>query len=270
MSFDPQDPEFEYLAVDRKKLMREQTQTFDGKKACWVPDPKNRFAAAEIQSTKGEEITVKLNDTNETKTFKKDDIQQMNPPKFEKIEDMANLTYLNEASVLSNLKNRYVAGLIYTYSGLFCVAINPYRRLPIYTMSLIMKYRGKRRIEMPPHLFSIADNAYQYMLQDRENQSMLITGESGAGKTENTKKVIQYFAHVAASAHKDKAEEEEEKKKEKKVEIRTYPECPLNVTARCVTSPYLKLESPPCSHITSFTAFLSFTNWYFVCHLHQR
>ncbi|XP_076442418.1 myosin heavy chain, striated muscle-like isoform X7 [Babylonia areolata] len=198
-AYDPNDEDFKYLAVDRKKMMKEQTQTFDGKKNCWVPDEKEGFAAAEIQSTKGEEITVKLVKNNETKTFKKDDIQQMNPPKFEKIEDMANMTYLNEASVLYNLKSRYSAGMIYTYSGLFCVAVNPYRRLPIYTQSVIDKYRGKRRTEMPPHLFSIADNAYQYMLQDRENQSMLITGESGAGKTESTKKVIMYFAHVAAN-----------------------------------------------------------------------
>ncbi|PVD39526.1 hypothetical protein C0Q70_02160 [Pomacea canaliculata] len=111
--FDPTDPDFEYLAVDRKKLLREQTQTFDGKKNCWVPDDKEGFLAAEIQSTKGDEITVKLVKNNETKTFKKDDIQQMNPPKFEKIEDMANMTYLNEASVLHNLKTRYSAGLIY-------------------------------------------------------------------------------------------------------------------------------------------------------------
>merc|ERR1711936_341195 len=155
---------------------------FDGKKACWVPDPTDGFLQAEIQSTKGEEITVKILKNSETKTFKKDDIQQMNPPKYERIEDMANMTYLNEASVLYNLKSRYQAGLIYTYSGLFCVAVNPYRRLPIYTQKVIDAYKGRRKTEMPPHLFSVSDNAYQAMLQDRENQSMLITGESGAGK----------------------------------------------------------------------------------------
>merc|ERR1712159_840085 len=121
----------------------------------------------------------------------------MNPPKYEKCSDMANLTYLNEASVLYNLRARYTAGLIYTYSGLFCIAVNPYRRLPIYTDEVIKLYRGKRRPEMPPHVFSIVDCAYQDMLIDHENQSMLITGESGAGKTENTKKVIQYIAKVA-------------------------------------------------------------------------
>lgn len=79
-----------------------------------------------------------------------------------------------------------------TYSGLFCVVINPYKRLPIYTNSVATMYMGKRRTEMPPHLFAVSDEAYRNMLVDHENQSMLITGESGAGKTENTKKVRSY------------------------------------------------------------------------------
>ncbi|XP_046579111.1 LOW QUALITY PROTEIN: myosin heavy chain, striated muscle-like [Haliotis rubra] len=209
-SYDPTDPEMQYLAVDRKKLLKEQKQSFDAKKSCWAPDAEQGFRAAELKSTKGEEVTLLILETNETKTFKKDEVQSMNPPKFEKIEDIANMTYLNEAAVLYNLRSRYTSGLIYTYSGLFCIAINPYRRLPIYTPSIVAKYRGKRKTEMPPHLFSISDNAYQFMVQDRENQSMLITGESGAGKTENTKKVIAYFAFVAA-ASKGEGEQEEKK-----------------------------------------------------------
>ncbi|XP_045214008.1 myosin heavy chain, striated muscle-like [Mercenaria mercenaria] len=201
------DPDFKYLAVDRNKLMKEQTQPFDGKKACWIPDEKEGFARADIVSSKGDEITVKLVSTQQNKTVKKDDLQQVNPPKFEMTDDMANMTYLNEGSVLNNLRTRYYNGFIYTYSGLFCVAVNPYRRLPIYLDSIIEKYRGKRKLEMPPHLFSVADNAFQFMLQDRENQSMLITGESGAGKTENTKKVIMYFAKVAAQLQKQTEEE---------------------------------------------------------------
>ncbi|CAG2228993.1 Myosin heavy chain, striated muscle,Myosin-7,Myosin-9,Myosin-H heavy chain,Myosin-11,Myosin-2,Myosin-3,Myosin-14,Myosin-16,Myosin-7B,Myosin-10,Unconventional myosin-VI,Myosin heavy chain, fast skeletal muscle,Myosin-1B,Myosin-2 heavy chain,Myosin heavy chain, muscle,Myosin-1,Myosin-6,Myosin-4,Myosin-15,Myosin-13,Myosin-8,Myosin heavy chain, skeletal muscle, adult [Mytilus edulis] len=170
-------------------------------------DDKEGFVKAEIQSTKGDDITVKCIDSNQDRTVKKDDLQQMNPPKYEMIEDMANMTFLNEASVLHNLRARYSNSLIYTYSGLFCIAVNPYRRLPIYTDSVVAKFKGKRKTEMPPHLFSVADNAYQSMVQDRENQSCLITGESGAGKTENTKKVIMYFAKVAASLGKKSDEE---------------------------------------------------------------
>uniref|UniRef100_A0A663NB72 Myosin heavy chain 7B n=1 Tax=Athene cunicularia TaxID=194338 RepID=A0A663NB72_ATHCN len=134
----------------------------------------------------------------QTRVVKEDELQPMNPPKFDMIEDMAMLTHLNEASVLYNLKRRYSHWMIYTYSGLFCVTINPYKWLPVYTAPVVAAYKGKRRSEAPPHIYSIADNAYNDMLRNRENQSMLITGESGAGKTVNTKRVIQYFAIVAA------------------------------------------------------------------------
>uniref|UniRef100_A0A8C3LJC4 Myosin motor domain-containing protein n=2 Tax=Phasianidae TaxID=9005 RepID=A0A8C3LJC4_CHRPC len=134
----------------------------------------------------------------QTRVVKEDELQAMNPPKFDMIEDMAMLTHLNEASVLYNLKRRYSHWMIYTYSGLFCVTINPYKWLPVYTAPVVAAYKGKRRSEAPPHIYSIADNAYNDMLRNRENQSMLITGESGAGKTVNTKRVIQYFAIVAA------------------------------------------------------------------------
>uniref|UniRef100_A0A672KCG5 Myosin motor domain-containing protein n=1 Tax=Sinocyclocheilus grahami TaxID=75366 RepID=A0A672KCG5_SINGR len=88
--------------------------------------------------------------------------------------------------------------MIYTYSGLFCVTVNPYKLLPVYDSEVVAAYRGKKRSEAPPHIFTISDNAYQYMLTDRENQSILITGESGVGKTVNTKRAIQYFASIAA------------------------------------------------------------------------
>ena len=89
---------------------------------------------------------------------------------------MANLTYLSEPAVLYNLRERYTRFLIYTYSGLFCVTVNPYKMLPVYDPIVVASYKGKRRSEVPPHLFAIADNAYTNMLINRENQSMLITG----------------------------------------------------------------------------------------------
>merc|ERR1711881_6768 len=135
---------------------------------------------------------------HEKKVFKSAEIGQVNPPKFEKCEDMANLTFLNDASVFWNLKVRFTAKLIYTYSGLFCIVVNPYKRYPIYTGTVVKMYLGKRRNEVPPHLWAITETAYRNMLTNGKDQSMLITGESGAGKTENTKKVISYLAAVAA------------------------------------------------------------------------
>merc|ERR1719450_943250 len=136
---------------------------------------------------------------HEKKVFKSTEVGQVNPPKFEKCEDMANLTFLNDASVFWNLKVRYQAKLIYTYSGLFCIVVNPYKRYPIYTQTVVKMYLGKRRNEVPPHLWAITETAYRNMLQNQKDQSMLITGESGAGKTENTKKVISYLAIVATN-----------------------------------------------------------------------
>uniref|UniRef100_A0AAQ4Q837 Myosin-9 n=1 Tax=Gasterosteus aculeatus aculeatus TaxID=481459 RepID=A0AAQ4Q837_GASAC len=169
------------------------------KKLVWIPSEKLGFEPGSVKEEKGEECVVELTDSGKKVTVNKDDIQKMNPPKFSKVEDMAELTCLNEASVLHNLKERYYSGLIYTYSGLFCVVVNPYKYLPIYSEDIVNMYKGKKRHEMPPHIYAITDTAYRSMMQDREDQSILCTGESGAGKTENTKKVIQYLAHVASS-----------------------------------------------------------------------
>ncbi|KAI5942763.1 Myosin-9 [Manis javanica] len=178
------------------------------KKLVWVPSDKSGFEPASLKEEVGEEAIVELVENGKKVKVNKDDIQKMNPPKFSKVEDMAELTCLNEASVLHNLKERYYSGLIYTYSGLFCVVINPYKNLPIYSEEIVEMYKGKKRHEMPPHIYAITDTAYRSMMQDREDQSILCTGESGAGKTENTKKVIQYLAHVASS-HKSKKDQGE-------------------------------------------------------------
>ncbi|XP_060946527.1 myosin-10-like isoform X3 [Limanda limanda] len=194
-----EDPE-RYLFVDRAVVYNPATQAdWTAKKLVWVPSERHGFEAAGIREERGEEVLVELAENGKKVVINKDDIQKMNPPKFSKVEDMAELTCLNEASVLHNLKDRYYSGLIYTYSGLFCVVINPYKNLPIYSENIIEMYRGKKRHEMPPHIYAISEAAYRCMLQDREDQSILCTGESGAGKTENTKKVIQYLAHVASS-----------------------------------------------------------------------
>ncbi|XP_030646541.1 myosin heavy chain, fast skeletal muscle-like [Chanos chanos] len=192
-----------YLRKPEKERIEAQNRPFDAKTACFVPDAKDLYVKGVIQSREGGKATVKT-EAGETVTVKDEDCHPMNPPKYDKIEDMAMMTHLNEPSVLFNLKDRYAAWMIYTYSGLFCVTVNPYKWLPVYNAEVVAAYRGKKRMEAPPHIFSVSDNAYQNMLTDRENQSVLITGESGAGKTVNTKRVIQYFATIAVSGEKKK------------------------------------------------------------------
>ncbi|XP_011846104.1 PREDICTED: myosin-7 [Mandrillus leucophaeus] len=195
-----------YLRKSEKERLEAQTRPFDLKKDVFVPDDKEEFVKAKIVSREGGKVTAET-ERGKTVTVKEDQVMQQNPPKFDKIEDMAMLTFLHEPAVLYNLKDRYGSWMIYTYSGLFCVTVNPYKWLPVYNAEVVAAYRGKKRSEAPPHIFSISDNAYQYMLTDRENQSILITGESGAGKTVNTKRVIQYFAVIAAIGDRSKKDQ---------------------------------------------------------------
>ncbi|KAM9281173.1 myosin heavy chain, skeletal muscle, adult-like [Morus bassanus] len=196
-----------YLRKSEKERIAAQNKPFDAKTSVFVAHPKESFVKGTIQSKESGKVTVKT-EAGETLTVKDDQVFPMNPPKYDKIEDMAMMTHLHEPAVLYNLKERYAAWMIYTYSGLFCVTVNPYKWLPVYNPEVVLAYRGKKRQEAPPHIFSISDNAYQFMLTDRENQSILITGESGAGKTVNTKRVIQYFATIAASGEKKKEEQQ--------------------------------------------------------------
>merc|ERR1712227_1079775 len=194
-----------WLAVSFELKTKNKAKPYDPKKSCWVPDKASGgYLEGLIESKDGNKVTVKVG--GEMKVFKKDQVQQVNPPKFDCSDDMSGLTYLNDACVLWNSVVRYKNELIYTYSGLFCIAINPYKRFPIYTQRAMDIYTGLRRQECPPHIFGVAEGAYQGMQNNGKNQSILITGESGAGKTENTKKVISYFASIGATGKKKEGE----------------------------------------------------------------
>ncbi|KAJ8009563.1 hypothetical protein DPEC_G00090180 [Dallia pectoralis] len=197
-----------YLRKTERERIEAQAKPFDAKNSCYVTDKVELYLKGLVTARTEGKCVVTVTKPDGTKMegveFKEADIYEMNPPKYDKIEDMAMMTYLNEASVLYNLKERYAAWMIYTYSGLFCATVNPYKWLPVYDMEVVNAYRGKKRMEAPPHIFSVSDNAFQFMVIDKENQSVLITGESGAGKTVNTKRVIQYFATIAVSGEKKK------------------------------------------------------------------
>ncbi|KAK2522704.1 hypothetical protein Q9966_012359 [Columba livia] len=166
-----------YLRKSEKERIEAQNKPFDAKSSVFVVHAKESYVKSTIQSREAGKVTVKT-EGGETLTVKDDQIFSMNPPKYDKIEDMAMMTHLHEPAVLYNLKERYAAWMIYTYSGLFCVTVNPYKWLPVYNPEVVLAYRGKKRQEAPPHIFSISDNAYQFMLTDRENQSILITVNS--------------------------------------------------------------------------------------------
>ncbi|XP_064096638.1 unconventional myosin-XV-like isoform X3 [Macrobrachium nipponense] len=115
------------------------------------------------------------------------------------VEDMISLSDLNEASLLWNLKIRYDKECIYTYTGSILVAVNPYRMFDIYGLDMVKKYEGQILGTLPPHIFAIGSSAYSRMSKDGVNQCVVISGESGAGKTESTKLIMQYLAAVNKS-----------------------------------------------------------------------
>ncbi|KAG0346043.1 Myosin type-2 heavy chain 1 [Podila humilis] len=117
-----------------------------------------------------------------------------NPPLLEGTEDLTNLSFLNEPAVLSNIRTRYSHCNIYTYSGIVLIAANPFARVNLYSQDIIQAYSGRRRGELEPHLFAIAEDAYRCMIRDEKNQTIVVSGESGAGKTVSAKFIMRYFA----------------------------------------------------------------------------
>uniref|UniRef100_A0A8C3PG58 Myosin VIIA n=1 Tax=Chrysemys picta bellii TaxID=8478 RepID=A0A8C3PG58_CHRPI len=124
-------------------------------------------------------------------------IKPMHPTSIHGVEDMIRLGDLNEAGILRNLLIRYREHLIYTYTGSILVAVNPYQLLPIYSPEQIRLYTNKKIGEMPPHIFAIADNCYYNMQRNNRDQCCIISGESGAGKTESTKLILQFLAAIS-------------------------------------------------------------------------
>merc|ERR1712212_429558 len=203
-----------WLEVKDHMKEKSKAKPYDPKKSVWVPNA-NKEEGGYFEGisdddikydtfTAGKKLTVNVK--GENKVYKADTVCQVNLPKFDNSEDMADLTFLGNPCVLWNSVVRYKNELIYTYSGLFCIAINPYKRFPIYTLRTMELYVGKRRNECWPHIFAIAEGAYQGMCNSGINQSILIIGESGAGKTENTKKVISYFATICSSGKRKEGE----------------------------------------------------------------
>lgn len=118
-----------------------------------------------------------------------------NPPMFEAAEDLTNLSHLNEPSILQAIKLRYSQKEIYTYSGIVLIATNPFARVDsLYVPQMVQIYAGKQRASQAPHLFAIAEEAYADMLRDTRNQTVVVSGESGAGKTVSAKYIMRYFA----------------------------------------------------------------------------
>ncbi|KAF7836776.1 myosin-2-like isoform X1 [Senna tora] len=157
----------------------------------WCRQPNGRWGLGKIQSSSGEEALVSLENGNVIKVARSD-LLPASPDILKGVDDLIQLSYLNEPSVLHNLHFRYSREIIYSKAGPILIALNPFKDVQIYGDDYISAYRQKRK--NIPHVYATADTAYNEMMRDKVNQSIIISGESGSGKTETAKIAMQYLA----------------------------------------------------------------------------
>uniref|UniRef100_A0A7M4F833 Myosin VC n=1 Tax=Crocodylus porosus TaxID=8502 RepID=A0A7M4F833_CROPO len=172
----------------------------------WIPDNEEVWQSAEITKDyrTGERVLhLRLEDGTEL-AYSVDPTALpplRNPDILVGENDLTALSYLHDPAVLHNLKVRFVESkLIYTYSGIILVAMNPYKQLPIYGDAIIHAYSGQNMGDMDPHIFAVAEEAYKQMARNNKNQSIIVSGESGAGKTVSARYAMRYFAMVSKSS----------------------------------------------------------------------
>ncbi|XP_050667536.1 myosin heavy chain 95F [Leptidea sinapis] len=169
------------------------------KQLVWVRDGGEGFILARLQELMGEECDVfPLDNKHPRRTVNFDDIFPAGDPAKD-VDDNCELMFLNEATLLNNMLLRYKKRKIYTYVANILLAVNPYEDIPdMYSPSTIKKYQGRSLGELPPHVFAIADKAFRDMKSLKQSQSIIVSGESGAGKTESTKYILKYLCDLWA------------------------------------------------------------------------
>ncbi|XP_044493143.1 myosin-6-like [Mangifera indica] len=167
----------------------------------WVEDPEVTWIDGEVVEVNGDQIKV-LCTSGKTVVVKASNVYPKDA-EFPScgVDDMTKLAYLHEPGLLQNLKARYDMNEIYTYTGNILIAVNPFRRLPhLYDSHMMAQYKGAAFGELSPHPFAVADAAYRLMINEGISQSILVSGESGAGKTESTKCLMRYLAYMGGRA----------------------------------------------------------------------
>uniref|UniRef100_A0A673W767 Myosin VC n=1 Tax=Salmo trutta TaxID=8032 RepID=A0A673W767_SALTR len=180
----------------------------------WIPDEEHVWKSAEIlRDFKPGDETLELQLEDGTMLYSLDTSSPQlphlrNPDILVGENDLTALSYLHEPAVLHNLKVRFVESkIIYTYCGIILVAVNPYKQLHIYGDAVIHAYSGQNMGDMDPHIFAVAEEAYKQMARNNKNQSIIVSGESGAGKTVSARYAMRYFAMVSKSGSKTRVED---------------------------------------------------------------
>ncbi|KAK5888116.1 hypothetical protein CesoFtcFv8_016647 [Champsocephalus esox] len=147
-------------------------------------------------------VKIRLESDGSLLDVDEDDVEKANPPMFDRVEDLASLQYLNESSVMHSLRQRYGSNLVHTHSGPNMVVVNPICAPSMYSEKVMQMFKGCRREDTAPHIYSMAQAAYRNLLTTRQDQSIVLLGKSGSGKTTNCQHIIQYLISVAGSTNK--------------------------------------------------------------------
>ncbi|XP_005402742.1 PREDICTED: unconventional myosin-XVIIIa isoform X7 [Chinchilla lanigera] len=145
-------------------------------------------------------VRVKLDHDGAILDVDEDDVEKANAPSCDRLEDLASLVYLNEPSVLHTLRQRYGASLLHTYAGPSLLVLSPRGAPSVYSEKVMHMFKGCRREDMAPHIYAVAQTAYRAMLMSRQDQSIVLLGSSGSGKTTSCQHLVQYLATIAGTS----------------------------------------------------------------------
>ncbi|XP_045692460.1 unconventional myosin-XVIIIa isoform X5 [Phyllostomus hastatus] len=145
-------------------------------------------------------VRVKLDHDGAVLDVDEDDVEKANAPSCDRLEDLASLVYLNESSVLHTLRQRYGASLLHTYAGPSLLVLSPRGAPAVYSEKVMHMFKGCRREDMAPHIYAVAQTAYRAMLMSRQDQSIVLLGSSGSGKTTSCQHLVQYLATIAGTS----------------------------------------------------------------------
>ena len=170
----------------------------------WLRDPVTVWRSATIIAADDKSLRALIDESAEEVAVDltaPDKPLLQNPDILVAVDNLTDLSYLHEPAVLHTLRFRFIdQGVIYTYCGIVLVAINPYAALSLYTTELMQMYRGRALGELDPHIFAVAEEAFRQMSQQQRNQSIIVSGESGAGKTVSAKYAMRYFASIGGAS----------------------------------------------------------------------
>uniref|UniRef100_A0A8C1K841 Myosin XVIIIAa n=1 Tax=Cyprinus carpio TaxID=7962 RepID=A0A8C1K841_CYPCA len=147
-------------------------------------------------------VKIRLEHDGTVLEVDEDDVEKANPLSYDRVEDLSSLLYLNESSILHSLRQRYGGNLIHTYAGPNLLVINPLSTPALYSEKVMQMFKGCRREETAPHIFAVAQSAYHQLLTTRQDQTIVLLGKSGSGKTTNSQHLLQYLVTIATGSGK--------------------------------------------------------------------